>query len=156
MNANATQNNSRRWHIRIGLAIVVVGLFLCVLGMYPGLFRLDQSPVIGYVQIAVFLLGLGLVCLGGYIAVNALWNGGQKTIPADIGWRLVATGFVFCVAAGMADMIGIAPQSFPRVTPHFGRLQIGGVILGEVIILLGFLLLNPHYKRGSPQKGAAD
>jgi hypothetical protein len=80
---------------------------------------MDRSPVTGFVQIAVFLVGLALMCLGGYLGLNALWNGAQKTIAADIGLRLVSTGYVVAVASGMADIFGFGTQTLPNI-PYFG------------------------------------
>jgi multisubunit Na+/H+ antiporter MnhG subunit len=83
------------------------------------------------------------MCVGGYFSLNALWNGTQKTIVADIGLRLVSTGYVVAVASGMADIFGIGSHPFPNV-PYFGPWQAVGVMLGEVIIAIGFLMLIPY------------
>ena len=103
---------------------------------------MDRSPVTGFVQIAVFLIGLGMICIGGYLALNALWNGTEKTIAADIGLRLVSTGFVISVASGMADVFGFGSHPLPRI-PYFGPWQAIGVMVGEAIIAIGFLMLIP-------------
>ena len=135
-----------RIRIRIGLVVVILGLLLFVLGADPGLFGLDRSPVVGFVQIAVFLVGLAMICLGGYFSLNALWNGMEKTIIADIGLRLVSTGYVISVASGMADVFGLGNQPFQSV-PYFGIWQAAGMIFGQVIIALGLLMLIPYPKR---------
>jgi hypothetical protein len=98
--------------------------------------------VTGFVQIATFLVGLALMCLGGYLGLNTLWNGRQKTIAADIGLRLVATGYVVAVASGMADIFGFGNQPLPLI-PYFGPWQAVGVMIGEATIVLGFILLIP-------------
>jgi len=147
MNEREDINETQRWRLRIGLIILVIGLLVYLFGINPGMIGLDRSPVIGFVQIGVFLVGIGLVCLGGYTAINTLWNGGQKSITADIGMRLVATGFVICIAAGMADVFGIGNQFYPVTVPHFGRWQAVGVIVGLIVIIIGFLLLIPYPKR---------
>ncbi|MEJ2707509.1 MAG: hypothetical protein P8074_07850 [Anaerolineales bacterium] len=132
--------------IRIGLSVVILGLLIFVLGASPGWFNLDRSPVTGLVQIATFLVGLALICLGGYITLNALWNGRQKSIAADIGLRLVSTGYVISVASGMADVFGFGSHPFPNI-PYFGPMQAVGVMVGEVIIAIGFVLLVPWPSR---------
>jgi hypothetical protein len=142
MIANGQNQSSRRLRIRIGLSTVILGLLIFVLGADPGLFGLDRSPVTGFVQIAVFLVGLALICLGGYITLNTLWNGTQKSIGADIGLRLVSTGYVISVASGMADVFGFGSHPFPKI-PYFGPWQATGVMVGEAMIALGFLLLIP-------------
>jgi hypothetical protein len=131
----------------VGLGLTIFGFLVFLLGANPGLFNLDRSPVIGFVQIAVFLVGLAIICIGGYISLAALWDGNEpKTIAADIGLRLVSTGYVIAVASGMADVFGIGTQPWPEI-PYFGIWQARGVIIGEATIALGFLLLIPFNKR---------
>jgi len=129
-----------------GMVIALMGFFVFLLGASPELFGLDRSPVIGFVQIAVFLIGLGLICLGGYISLISLWIGRQRTIAADIGLRLVATGYVIAVASGMADVFGIGSEPWP-ITPIFGQWQTIGVLVGQAVIVVGFLLLLPPHSR---------
>ena len=87
---------------RFGLAVTLIGFFLFTLGAAPEVYGLDRSPVIGFVQIAVFLLGLGLICIGGNISIGSLWKGQERTLIADIGLRLVATGYVISFVSGLA------------------------------------------------------
>ncbi len=136
-------SNGRLMRIRAGLIVSILGLLTFLLGAEPGLFNLDRSPVTGFVQIAVFLVGLGIICLGGYISLNTLWNGTAKTIVYDIGLRLVATGYVIAVASGMADVFGFGSQALPAV-PRFGEWQKIGVISGQFVIAVGFLMMIPY------------
>lgn len=129
--------------IRMGLALVLIGQIIFILGADPGLFGLDRSPVTGFIQIAVLLVGLASICLGGYITLNTLWNGRQKTIAADVGLRLVATGYVIAVSTGMADVFGFGTHILPLI-PYFGPLQAVGVMIGEIIITIGFVMLIPY------------
>ena len=141
--------NGGRLRIRVGLIITIVGFLVFLLGADPTLFRLDKSPNIGMVQIFVFLCGLAVICVGGYISLASLWNGYQKTIAADIGLRLVSTGFVIAVGSGMADAFGFGSQKPPHV-PYFGNWQSTGVLIGEGVIALGFLLMIP-FRYGRPK-----
>jgi hypothetical protein len=138
------RGSNGRFRIRIGIITTLLGLLIFVLGAEPGLFSLDRSPVIGFVQIAVFLVGLGIICLGGYISLNAMWNGLPKSIVLDIGLRLVATGYVIAVASGMADVFGFGSQKLP-VVPHFGAWQQIGVMVGQTVIGVGFLMMIPYH-----------
>jgi hypothetical protein len=140
-----------RFRIRFGLGATILGFIIYLLGAEPGLFGLDRSPVVGFVQIATFIVGLGIICLGGYISLAALWNGGQKTIISDIGLRLVSTGYVIAVACGMADIFGFGSNNYP-IVPVFGIYQQVGFILGEVVIAIGLLMLIP-YKKPQPRVG---
>lgn len=136
------RKNTRRLRRRIGLVLVTLGLGIFTLGVLPDLFGADRSPVVGFVQIAVFLVGLAMICLGGIIALNTLWDGQEKTIAADFGYRMVSTGYVIAVACAMADMFGFGSQTSPAI-PYFGQWQALGVILSEFMIVLGFLLMIP-------------
>ncbi len=129
--------------IRLGLFAAVLGFFIFLLGAEPGLFRQDRSPVTGFVQISVFLVGQGIICLGGFATLNTLWNGRLKSIIYDIGLRLVATGYVISVASGMADIFGFGSEGYPTV-PRFGAWQKVGVLGGQLVIALGFLMMIPY------------
>ena len=113
---------------RAGLILTVIGFFLFTLGAAPEFYGLDRSPVIGFVQITVFLLGLGIICIGGYISLSSLWKGQERTLVADIGLRLVATGYVISFVSGMADVFGMGSQPWPQI-PSFGFWQTTGVII---------------------------
>jgi hypothetical protein len=128
--------------IRTGLIVTLAGMVIFLLGARPALFGVDRSPVIGFIQIAVFLVGLALVCLGGYLSLMALWKDRQTSIVADIGLRLVATGYVIAVFAGMADIFGFGSHPLPGI-PYFGAWQARGVEIGQAMIALGFLMLIP-------------
>jgi hypothetical protein len=146
MNNINSHNGLNRLPIRLGLSLVILGLLIFVLGADPALFGLDRSPVTGFVQISVFLIGLAFICLGGYITLSSLWNGSQRSIGADIGLRLVATGYVISVACGMADVFGFGSHPFPKI-PYFGPLQATGVMIGEAVIAFGFMLLIPRHRK---------
>jgi hypothetical protein len=136
--------------VRLSLVVTLLGLLVFTIGAKPVWFNWDRSPVVGFVQIAVFLVGLGIICLGGYIGLLTLWWGFERTITSDIGARLIGTGYVFAVFAGLADIFGMGSQPFPQV-PYFGPWQASGVLIGQGIIALGFLLfipIHPHKKSG--------
>lgn len=130
--------------IRFSLISVGIGLFVFLVGAKPNWFGWDRAPVVGFIQIAVFLIGLSMICAGGYIGLSALWGNEQRTILADIGSRLVGTGYVIAVFAGMADVFGMGSQPLPNV-PFFGPWQAGGVLIGESVIAIGFLMLIPYH-----------
>jgi hypothetical protein len=146
VNEDSARKNNYSLRVRFGLVVVILGLLVFSLGADPSLFGLDRSPIVGFVQIAVFLVGLAMICLGGYVTLNTLWNGKEKTIAADIGYRLVSTGYVIAVACGMADVFGFGSQPAPYI-PYFGPWQASGVMIGELVIIVGFLLLVPYPNR---------
>jgi hypothetical protein len=139
-----------RVRIRFGLLLTLFGFFVFLVGAKPAMLGLDRSPVVGFVQISVFIVGLAIICVGGYISLLPFWKNGERTIPADIGSRLVATGYVIVVFSGMADVFGFGSQPLPAI-PFFGPLQGTGVEIGEGLITLGFLLLIPYRRPKQPR-----
>jgi hypothetical protein len=136
------------------LATSLLGLLVFMIGAKPAWFGWDRSPVVGFVQISVFLVGLAVICLGGFIGLLGLWKGRPRSIVADIGLRVVSTGYVISVFAGMADIFGMGSQPLPGM-PYFGPWQATGVLAGEVVIAIGFLMLIPYRPpgRGSETRG---
>ena len=130
--------------IKLGLPLAIFGYLIFLLGARPSLFGLDRSPVVGFVQISVFLIGLAIISLGSYITLDALWPEGKKTIAAQIGSRLISTGYVICIFTAMADIFGLGSHPLPDV--FFGPLQARGMTLGMMTIAIGFLLMI-RYKR---------
>ncbi len=143
---SAAQPSGQR--LRASMITCLLGLFMFAVGAKPDWFGWDRSPVVGFVQIAVLLAGLGLICLGGYLGLLGLWKGQARTIVADLGLRLVSTGYVIAIFAGLADIAGMGSQPLPGV-PYFGPWQATGVVIGEVVIGLGFLMLIPYGRLGS-------
>lgn len=142
-----TKSNNISLRIRIGIGMVLVGFLIFLLGADPGLFNLDRTPVVGFVQTATFSTGLALVCLGGWISLKACQHSGEKqSIAQDIGLRLVGTGYLIALVSAMADVFGFGTQAWPAL-PFFGPWQAAGVVVGEIIIAVGFLLFIPY-----PQK----
>ena len=141
---DTTPRPFKSWRIRArtGLIITLLGYAIFMVGTRPSLFGLDRSPVVGFVQIAVFLVGLAIISLGGYTSLMALWKGHPVGIAAEIGQRLVATGYVIAVFSGMADIFGMGSHPLPGV-PFFGPLQAMGVEIGQLLIALGLIMLIP-------------
>jgi hypothetical protein len=129
--------------IRFSLITVAIGFLIFVIGAKPNWFGLNRVAVVGFVQIIVFLVGLALICLGGYVGVSALWGKTERSIVADIGLRLISTGYVITVFTGMADMFGMGAQPVPD-DPYFGPWQAAGVVIGQIVIAVGFLMLIPY------------
>ncbi|NPV55497.1 MAG: hypothetical protein HPY76_02330 [Anaerolineae bacterium] len=138
-----TRPYSRR-RIRTGLVFSLIGFLIFLLGARPGMFGLDRSPVIGFVQVAVFLVGLAMITIGGYLSMMGLWKNTPISIAADIGLRLVSTGYLVSVFTGMADLFGFGSHPPESGIPFFGVWQATGVMIGEFLIGLGFILMIPY------------
>jgi len=130
--------------IRFSLICVGLGLLIAAIGAKPNWFGWNRADVVGFVQIVTLLIGLALICIGGYVGLSALWGKEQRSIVADIGLRLIATGFVIAVFSGMADVFGMGAQTLPD-NPYFGPLQAIGLLIGEFVIAIGFLMLIPYH-----------
>jgi hypothetical protein len=129
---------------RIGVGLTVIGLLIFLLGAEPGLFGLDHSIAIGFIQIAVFSIGLVVICLGGTLSLNSLWPNHYRTIAGMIGVRLAWTGLIFALISALADMLGMGTRPFPYYQPFFGFWQARGVIAGQVLMIIGFLMMVPY------------
>lgn len=151
---SAVPNSNRKLRKRIGIVITLIGLLVFLLGAQPHWFGLDRSPVVGFIQIEVFIAGLGILVYGGYLTMDALWRGGTKLVSAEIGARLVGTGYVIALASGLADVFGLGTRPLPAV-PFFGYWQGFGVLVGETVIILGFVLMSPLWARVEFKRPAA-
>jgi len=140
------ENNSRYIageRVRLGLLISSIGLLILFFGAKPEWFGLARSPVVGFVQITIFLVGLAFICLGGYLGLGALWGREERSITADVGVRLISTGYVIALFSGMADVFGMTVQQNIK-KPFFGPWQEAGMQIGMFIIAAGVLMLIPY------------
>ena len=129
--------------LNAGIGLTIAGFLIFIFGANPGIIGLDRNPYVGFAQTAIFSFGLALLCLGGFISLKSCQQAGYiQSLAQDIGIRLVATGYIISLISGMADVFGFGTQSWP-FKPFFGPQQAAGVILGEVVIAIGFLLYLP-------------
>ncbi len=131
--------------VRAGLMFTLLGYLIFIVGAKPEWFNLNRSEIVGFVQITVFLLGLALMGVGAYFAIDGLWNGDQRSLWADIGVRLISTGYLIAVFSAMADVFGFGTQTLPLETPCFGPWQAWGTALGEAVMIVGVLLAVPWH-----------
>jgi hypothetical protein len=122
--------------------LFILGLVLCAIALGAELLGLDLTPGFGMIQMVELLIGLTLLTVGGYLRVHSLRNkGAPRSLQADIGIRLGATGLTFAYVTGVADLIGIGTHVEPNFTrPFVGPLQLGGLIIGVLMITAGLLL----------------
>ena len=148
---NNSNHRNLKFRINIGLGLTIGGFLLFIVGADPGIVLLDRSPLIGFLQTATFSVGLAMLCLGGFISLKACQRVGRiQSLAQDIGLRLVATGYLISLISGMADVFGFGTQSWPSL-PFFGPSQAAGVVVGEIIIAIGFLLYLPFPSSQSPE-----
>jgi hypothetical protein len=126
------------------MTIVLLGLFIFLIGIWPDLIGMDRSPVVGFVQIGVWLTGLAILLIGAYATVRVVRNGMDTSLRADIGIRLIATGYVIAAVASLADFIGVGAQRMPLIA--FGPVQVIGLAIGVLVSLQGVILYWPPRK----------
>ena len=141
---NHTKNEFPLRRIQFGLVTAVGGFLIFLVGIKPEVFGLDRSPVLGFVQIGVMLIGLGLVCIGGTTTLRGLCKERQPSIAAEIGARIIATGYIIAVFSGLADIFGLGSHPYPEYTPYFGDWQARGVQIAEGFIAIGMLMMIPY------------
>jgi hypothetical protein len=135
------RKNQIKWVQRFAV-LGLVGLGAFVIGVEPDLIGMNLTPHVGIVQMSTWLAGLAAMLIGGYAAVRIIRNGRPNSLRAEIGVRLIATGYVFSLVASLADYLGIGTQHFPNLS--FGRIQIIGLALGIVVSIVGLILYWPH------------
>ncbi|MGD8621869.1 MAG: hypothetical protein PVH60_07955 [Anaerolineales bacterium] len=123
------------------MTLVLLGLFIFLIGVRPNLIGMDRSPVVGFVQIGVWLTGMAILLIGAYTTVRVVRNGMETSLRADIGIRLIATGYVIVAVASLADFIGVGAQRMPFIA--FGPVQVIGLVIGVLVSLLGVILYWP-------------
>ncbi len=136
--------NSKPTRIRkiVIIVLVIFGLLLVGLSLAADYLRLDPTPGFGVVQMVAFLAGLTLLTLAAYLYLYSLRpKDAPHSLQADIGTRLGATGLVFAYVTGLSDLIGIGTHVDPNFErPFVGPLQLGGLVLGIIMIGSGLIL----------------
>jgi hypothetical protein len=140
----AQKSDFPKLRARIGLTLLLAGFIILLVGAKPENFGLNRGTAIGFLQIIIMLFGLGLLTLGGCLALLAFWGKKERSILADFGTRTCATGYVICFFTALADAFGFGTNPLPNV--FLGELQTNGLMIGMIIIAIGLLMLV-HYKR---------
>ena len=130
------------------VVLLVIGLAFSGLALAAELLGLDITPGFGMVQMFQLLIGITCLTLAAYLHLNSLRpKDTARSLQADIGVRLAATGLVFAYVCGLSDLMGIGTHIEPGFErPFVGPLQLGGLLLGGITIAIGLLLY--HTSRG--------
>ncbi len=146
--AHAPRSTASDPLLALSLTAALGGFVIFTVGARPEWLGLATTPEVGFLQILFMTVGMGLLSAAGYLAFRVLWRGEPLSIAAQIGGRLIATGYVVVAASTMADILGLGSQTWPR-NAHFGPIQSYGVLIGEFIIGVGLLLLYPRKRAPS-------
>ena len=138
------------------IILFVLGLLSCGLALGAEVLGLDLTPGFGMIQMLQLLVGLTCLTLAGYLRIHSMRApNAPRSLQADIGVRLGATGLVFAYTLGWADLIGIGTHIGPDFErPFVGPLQLGGLILGVVMIGAGIILY--YTSRGTRQSSSLE
>lgn len=145
-----TNGRVKRLQQRIALVFLILGLLLCSLSLGAEILGLEFTPGFGVIQMTQLVIGITLLTIGGFLYLRTLHpSGAPRSLQADIGVRLAATGLVFIYASGFADVIGIGTHVEPNfVRPFVGPLQLVGIFLGTISILIGLVLYHTSRRMG--------
>jgi hypothetical protein len=146
----------RRIRLFFILLLLLAGLLCLFVALGADIVGLDLTPGFGAWQMFFFMIGLTCLSLAGFLFLQGLRpTGAPRSLQADIGVRLAATGLVFAYVSGFADLLGIGTHphaNFPR--PFVGPLQLSGIALGIASIVLGMILY--YSSRGSRRSSSLE
>jgi hypothetical protein len=149
-----TQQRINQGRTIASTSLFVIGTLVSILSLAAEILGLDITPGFGIVQMVQLLIGLTSLTIAGFLHLQSLRPPDTgRSLQADIGIRLAATGLVFAYVAGLSDLIGIGTHVSPAFDrPFVGPLQLGGIILGVLSIVAGLLL---YYTSRGPRKSSS-
>lgn len=152
----ASKSNGTRVRKVITAVLFLAGGILCIMSLAADWGGLDLTPGFGVVQMLQLLLGLASLTLAVFLYLKSLRPPNTaRSLQADIGVRLAATGLVFAFVSGLSDLIGIGTHVTPNFDrPYVGPLQLGGLLVGVGSIIAGMLLY--YTSRGSRENSLMD
>ncbi|WP_420642150.1 hypothetical protein [Candidatus Leptofilum sp.] len=139
----------------VTLSLFGIGLIFTALSLGAEFLGLDITPGFGMVQMFQLLLGITAITAALFLHINALRQETVRSLQADIGVRLAATGLVFAYVTGLSDLIRIGTHVEPQFErPFVGPLQLGGLALAVLVIVVGLALY--YTSRGTRQKSSME
>jgi len=139
---------------RLWMTVMLIGLLIFMVGIQPDLIGMNRSITVGFVQIGVWLTGLAILLVAAYSTVRVIRNGKPNSLRADIGIRLIATGYVVAAVGSLADFIGVGAHRMPVV--HVGYIQMIGLVAGVLLSMLGVILYMPWTREVNTEDEAPD
>ncbi len=139
---------------RLWMTVMLIGLLIFMVGVQPDLIGMNRSVTVGFVQIGVWLTGLAILLVAAYSTVRVTRNGKPNSLRADIGVRLIATGYVVAAVGSLADFIGVGAHRMPVI--YFGPIQVIGLVIGVLLSMLGVILYMPWTKKLKTEASAPD
>jgi hypothetical protein len=127
---------------QVGIAFATLGIMVALMGLFPGVTGVEETPGIGVVQVFMLLIGYAFMTFGGLIyAKFSFYIGVKSTLTQQIGVRLMLTGLLFAAISGLADILGFGSHIRSDTADiFFGNLQGLGIIACLTISSFGVLI----------------
>ncbi len=127
---------------QVGIALGALGIIIALMGLFPGLTGVPETPGIGVVQVLMLLVGYGLLVFGALIYLRfTFFLRTRSTLAQQIGIRLTLTGLLFAALSGLADIFGFGSHLRTDSSDiFFGSLQAVGLLACLLISSAGVLL----------------
>jgi len=142
MSNGEINNNVQKIRTGFVLSLVVLGTAAVAVSLGAEILGIDLTPGFGIVQTVQLLAGLSLLTIAGYTQIYFLRNVNEpRSLQADVGLRLGATGLVLSYLAGLSDIIGVGTHLQPLFErPFVGPLQLTAMGFSVFLIVVGLLL----------------
>jgi hypothetical protein len=133
-----------------------LGTLLLVISLAADSLGLNLTPGFGVIQMVPLLLGITCFTVDAFVYIHGRRpRNSPRSLQADVGIRLAATGLIFLYVSGLSDLIGIGTHSQPNFErPFVGPLQLGGMGIGLFSILVGLYLY--HTSRGTREASSME
>ncbi|MCA9884442.1 MAG: hypothetical protein KC708_15785 [Anaerolineae bacterium] len=127
---------------QVGIAIGAMGIMLAMMGLFPGITGVRDTPAIGVVQVALLLMGESLLMFGAITYVKfTFYLGVRSNLAQQVGLRLALTGLLFASLAGLSDILGFGSHLRTETTDiFFGQLQAFGTLASISLSAVGVLI----------------
>ena len=127
---------------QVGIAMSTLGIMVALMGLFPGLTGVEETPGIGLVQVIMLLVGYAMLLLGGVLYVKVtFYIGVRSNLAQQLGLRLMLTGLLFAAIAGLADILGFGSHLRTTTTDiFFGGWQAVGTLAMFALSSFGVLL----------------
>lgn len=135
---------------QVGIAIGTLGIMVALMGLFPGLTGVSETPGIGIVQVIMLISGYAMLLIGALIYVKVLFYlGVPSNLTQQVGIRLMLTGLLFASISGLADILGFGSHLRTEVSDIlFGGWQAFGTLASFAVSSFGVLL---YTVAGNPQ-----
>lgn len=127
---------------QVGIALGALGIMIALMGLFPNLTGVEDTPGIGVVQVFMLLLGYSMLIFGAliYIKFN-FYLGVPSTLAQQIGIRIAWTGLLFAALSGLSDILGFGSHLRTINSDiFFGLWQAFGLLASLALSSFGVLL----------------